>query len=396
MLADSGGTDARATPTYTTNGSDFTPYGPARVLDTRKGIGTGGIAAPVGPGKSIQVKIGGTGTIPADATAVALNLTETGPDSSGDIAAYPTGSAFPPTSNLNYVKGQTKAANVVVALGTGGAVTLTNTSNGTVHLIADVTGYFTKSYGAGLDPIAPTRVLDTRKGTGLPGGRPAKVGAGQTIAVNVGGPSASAVVLNLTATNTVGGGYITAYADAAAKPVASSLNFAPGKTIANTVILPVGADGKVDFYNGSGGTVDLVADVESYFYQGVGATFVPTTPTRIYDSRNSTPLAGAGTLTLMPWALDAQVPAHGVEAYVYNVTVTQPTVGGYLTVYPTGGGRPTASNLNFAAGETTSNTAIATAGAGPLNNGAGANDFYNGTGGSLQLITDLFGYFASK
>ena len=231
-LEDSGGTDARATPTYTTNGSDFTAYGPARVLDTRKGIGTGGVVAPVGPGKSIQMKIGGTGTIPADATAVALNLTETGPTSDGDVVAYPTGSAFPPTSNLNYVKGQTKAANVVVALGTGGAVTLTNTSNGTVHLVADVTGYFTKSYGAGLDPIAPTRVLDTRKGTGLPGGKPAKVGAGQTIVVNVGGPSASAVVLNLTATDTVGGGYITAYADGAGKPVASSLNFAPGTTIA--------------------------------------------------------------------------------------------------------------------------------------------------------------------
>ena len=45
------------------------------------------------------------------------------------------------------------------------------------------------------------------------------------------------------------------------------------------------------------------------------------------------------------------LPATGVGAVVLNVTATGPTAQGYLTVYPTGGTRPTASNLNFMPGE---------------------------------------------
>ena len=36
-------------------------------------------------------------------------------------------------------------------------------------------------------------------------------------------------------------------------PLASNLNFVAGQTIPNLVVAPVGADGKVDFYNGSSG-----------------------------------------------------------------------------------------------------------------------------------------------
>jgi len=121
---------------------------------------------------------------------------------------------------------------------------------------------------------------------------------------------------------------------------------------------------------------------------------VPITPTRLYDSRKSAALPGGGTFTLTPSAVDAQVPGNAA-AYLYNVTVTQPAAGGYVTVFPAGQARPTASNVNFAAGETTSNTAVAAAGSGAVS-GAGANSFYNGTGGSLQLVTDLFGYFAAR
>jgi hypothetical protein len=75
----------------------------------------------------------------------------------------------------------------------------------------------------------------------------------------------SAVVLNVTATEPTAPGYITVYPDGVSQPLASNLNFSPGQTVPNLVIAPVGADGKVDFYNGSGGTVQLVADVNGYF-----------------------------------------------------------------------------------------------------------------------------------
>jgi hypothetical protein len=398
-LEDAGQDNAQATATYTAKGSDFTAYGPTRVLDTRTGVGTGGVIGPVGAGASVQIPIGGTGTSPADATAVALNVTETAAKADGFITAYPTGGAKPATSNLNFTQGQTKAANVIVGLGAGGKVTLTNSSSGSVSLIADVTGYFTKTRTSGYEAITPNRVLDTRKGIGLSGGKPAKLGGGQTIPLAVSGgfgvSGVTAVVLNLTATNAAGGGYITTYADGATRPVASSLNFTAGKTIANTVIVPVSAGGKIDLYNGSSAPVDLIADVEGYFstFPEANGAFVPLAPTRLYDSRKSAPLASFGTATLEPSVLGTQVQLPStVAGYVYNLTVTQPATGGYFTVYPAGAARPTASNVNFSAGETTSNTAIAASGTA---GGVGADSFYNGSGGTAQFVVDLFGYFAN-
>lgn len=397
-LDDPGLDNAQATATYTTKGSDFTAYGPARVLDTRKGTGTGGVVGPVGAKQSIQVPIGGTGTIPADATAVALNVTETDAKGGGYITAYPTGGTRPSTSNLDYEAGQTKAANVIVGLGTDGEVTLTNTAGGSVSLIVDVTGYFTKTNAAGYEAVAPTRVLDTRNGNGLAGGKPAKVGANASIPLTVTGgrPDASevkAVVLNLTVTNTTGAGYITAYPDGTARPVSSSLDYPAGHTVANTLVVPVSANGKIDLFNASGTPVDLIADVEGYFSVDPAAdgAFVSVAPTRLYDSRKSSPLPASGTATITPSALDTQdqLPSDA-SAFVYNLTVTQPATGGYFTVYPAGTNRPIASNVDFNAGETAENSVIAASGTA---NGAGADTFFNASGGNAHFIVDLFGYF---
>jgi hypothetical protein len=48
------------------------------------------------------------------------------------------------------------------------------------------------------------------------------------------------------------------------RPLASNLDFAPGETIPNLVVVPVGADGKIDLYN-SLGTVNLIADLAGYY-----------------------------------------------------------------------------------------------------------------------------------
>ena len=48
------------------------------------------------------------------------------------------------------------------------------------------------------------------------------------------------------------------------QPDASNLNFAPGQTVPNLVVVPVGTDGKIKIYNGSFGAVDLLVDVAGY------------------------------------------------------------------------------------------------------------------------------------
>jgi hypothetical protein len=75
----------------------------------------------------------------------------------------------------------------------------------------------------------------------------------------------SAVVMNVTVTSPTAAGYITAYPDGQSRPNASNLNFVPGETVPNLVVVPVGGDGSVMLFNGSLGRVNLVADIAGYF-----------------------------------------------------------------------------------------------------------------------------------
>jgi hypothetical protein len=79
------------------------------------------------------------------------------------------------------------------------------------------------------------------------------------------------------------------------------------------------------------------------------------------------------------------VPASGVAAVVLNVAVTAPVSAGFISVYPTGVARPTASNLNFVAGQTIANLVVV---------GVGSNgnvSLYNASGGT-HLVADVAGY----
>ena len=115
--------------------------------------------------------------------------------------------------------------------------------------------------------LSPTRVLDTRSGQGGSG----MLAAGGSISLQVTGTagvpssSVSAVAVNVTAVGPSASGYVTVWPSGTTRPNASNLNFSPGQNIPNMVIVPVGADGKVQLFNGSPGTVNLVADVAGYF-----------------------------------------------------------------------------------------------------------------------------------
>ncbi len=74
----------------------------------------------------------------------------------------------------------------------------------------------------------------------------------------------TAVVLNVTATQPTASSYVTVYPDGETLPTASNLNFTARETIPNLVVVPVGADGEIDFYNDAG-SVNLVADLAGYF-----------------------------------------------------------------------------------------------------------------------------------
>ncbi len=239
------------------------------------------------------------------------------------------------------------------SLAAGDGLIMVPTQDG--HLVAY--GPQTNAY----TPLTPARILDTRSSAqiGWTGPEPT---AGATVNMQVDGqggvPSSdvSAVVLTLTGTDAEGAGYVTAWPTGTARPLASNLNLAgPGQTMANSVVVPVGAGGQVSLYTQTG--ADLIADVAGYFTPEATATagrFVSLAPARLLDTRppptgltpGGTPPAGG---TVVPVAVlgHGGVPASGVEAVTVTVTAVDPTGPGFVTVWPSGSGRPLASNLNF-------------------------------------------------
>ncbi|MGA8726230.1 MAG: hypothetical protein WB565_14450 [Acidimicrobiales bacterium] len=227
--------------------------------------------AAVAAGGSVVLTVDGHGGIPASGvSAVVLNVTVTHPSAPGYITVYPDGTARPTVSNLNFSAGETVPNLVVAQVGADGEVDVFNGSGGKVQLVADASGWFASGppTAGGLASLAPIRVLDTRNGTGVTTG---PVASGQTVQLDIvgaGGVPASgvsAVVLNVTVTQPATAGYVTVYPDGLSRPTTSNLNFSPGETVPNLVVVPIGADGKVDFYNGSGGKVQFVADVSGWF-----------------------------------------------------------------------------------------------------------------------------------
>jgi len=254
---------------YTSSGtgSRLTSFGPVRALDTRDG--TGVARGPVGAGGRATLDVATLPGAPTNITAVVMNVTATNAGSDTWVSVYPdspaTAAAVPTTSTLNTGPGRT-TANLAIVPVTDGKVDFYNAS-GSVDLTADITGFFTSNPTGGvLHTLNPTRLLDTRYGTG---GVSKPVGPGATIGVQVSGRSGiplkgvTAVVMSVTETDPTAYSWVIAYPDGEPRPPTSDLDFGPGQTVPNLVIVPV-VDGRIDFYNQSG-SVDLFADVTGFF-----------------------------------------------------------------------------------------------------------------------------------
>ncbi|TDV54906.1 RCC1 domain-containing protein [Actinophytocola oryzae] len=119
------------------------------------------------------------------------------------------------------------------------------------------------------------------------------------------------------------------------------------------------------------------------------STYTSVSPARVLDTRNgtgtgtTTPVGPGATITL---DLAGNVP-EAATAVVLNVTGVAPTVGTFVTVYPTGIGRPTTSNLNLSPGDTRPIQVTVALGA-----NRSVNLFNNA--GSTHLLADLAGYYA--
>ncbi|MDQ2728045.1 MAG: hypothetical protein M3Y91_09340 [Actinomycetota bacterium] len=303
------------------------------------------------------------------------------------------------------------AAGIVVAM--VGAV-LSMVPAGTVYAALARPATAAATGGGAFVALTPTRLTDTRSG--------APVGPRGTVTVPLASsvpPSATAVALSVTAVDGTASGYLSAYptGPAPASPT-SVLNYvagppncsAPDCVVPNLVISKIGGSA-VTVANGSTGTVDVVVDLEGYF-DPTGATtsgaghYRPAGPARVADTRcATTPPAGGlsaaqcgaegllaanttkGTVA-SGGALNVATGLAGASAAIVQLTATDTTADGYLTAYGAGS-RPTASNVNFVAGQTTSTRAIvAVAGDGSIN-------VFN-YAGSVDVVVDVVGSFSDS
>ncbi|HJP79986.1 MAG TPA: hypothetical protein VJ914_37285 [Pseudonocardiaceae bacterium] len=368
--------------TSTPAGSTYTPVTPTRLLDTRS-------STPIPANSGIGLGIP-TNLVPADATGVVLNLT--GLDAAG--GTYLSMKPFADfnasnVSNLNIAAGEIRSNQVTLPLVGSPRDEEIRTGPSAADAVVDLEGFYAPSAGFGFTSLAPQRVLDTRDGTG---GQTGPVGSGQTITLDLSAQlpaGATAAVFNLTAVDPTDGTFVTAWPAGQSLPTVSNLNVAPGTVTPNLVTVGVSSDRKVSLYNKNGST-DLVADLAGYYSPGSTQVFYPLSPLRVLDTRdgNGNPLTPIGPNSSREVGLSGWLPANASSAIV-NLTGTNVTDGTFVTAWPAGQDRPTASNLNLAPGQTSANLAAVSLGTG------GAIDLYN-LNGNVDVIVDLFGYFAPQ
>ncbi|MFW2332224.1 CAP domain-containing protein [Ilumatobacter sp.] len=175
--------------------------------------------------------------------------------------------------------------------------------------------------------------------------------------------NASAVSLNLTATQTGGEGFATVYPCGTSRPGASTINYSRGETIANGIIAKVGSNGKVCIYTHA--PAHLIVDVNGFFPAGTDYRALP--PARLLDTRPGQRTsdgrhAGDG-VRRAGTVLELDVAGRGgtasnAAAVTVNLTTTQPNAAGFATLYPCGTSRPGASTINYSRGETIANSVI--------------------------------------
>ncbi len=274
-----------------------------------------------------------------------------------------------------------------------------------------------------LTALAPSRICDTRPGnpSGLSGtaaqcgGKVLSASTPLTVQVaGVGGVPASgaaAAVLNVTVTGATHAGYLTVYPAGEPAPVASTVSFAAGETVAARALVALASSGEVSIATDVQ-SVQVIVDVDGYVSNGgsstagtggspgsapggltAGELFGEPAPVRICDTRPGNPsgLAGAamqcnghtlstgGVLSVQATGL-AGIPA-GATGVLAAVTVADTSAPGFLTIFPPGS-RPVASDLNWLPGQVVTNLAFVALGS------TGSFEVYD-SNGSADVIVDV-------
>lgn len=125
-------------------GASFHSITPCRAVDTRNANGTfGGPALTAGQVRTFPLATSAC-AVPADAKAVAVNVTVTQPGAAGTVTILPSDAGAAQTTTVAFSPGKTRAGSAVIGVSAGGtaSVSVSNGSASTAHVLIDVAGYF--------------------------------------------------------------------------------------------------------------------------------------------------------------------------------------------------------------------------------------------------------------
>jgi hypothetical protein len=349
---------------------------PTRIADTRTVAQGGSTNAYNGQTLSAGhgLAISAASAVPPAASAIVVNVTAVGPTNAGFLTVYPTGATLPTAANIDFAAGQTVGNEVTVGLDASQSFTVYYgpAGSGTVNFTADVMGYYEAETTGGsfYVPVTPTRIYDSRTGSGQTGaGTTLTNGGSDNVTVaGVGGVPTSAngttaVVLNVAITNPTAFSFMYAYPKGSTAPLVANQNYTAGETLSSQVVATVNSSNQVTIANHTG-NVDIVVDVDGYYTSDgttAGASLLSTLPTpiRLFDDRNNIP---AGTSPGVAGGKSAVAPANlstfsspynaGLGASAYALSIADIASGGnYLTAYATGTSLPTVANVNYTGGD---------------------------------------------
>ena len=209
----------------------------------------------------------------------------------------------------------------------------------------------------GFHSIAPSRLLDTR-----PSGIRTGIGCVTVLdlSTNTDVPTgAEALALNVTTVDAVTSGFVTVYPCGTDRPGTSNVNPRPGDATATSVLVELGSTHQICLYTSS--SLHLVVDMTGWFGRQ-GAPYHSTSSTRLLDTR--TTLRPDGLTGVLRAQTELHLPVYGTSvptdarAVAINVTVTNGSAAGFVTVYPCSSQRPPTSTVNHLAVETRANHAV--------------------------------------
>jgi hypothetical protein len=365
--------------------SGIVPILPVRAVDTR--TGAGGRRGAFRSGEAWTLPVVGRTGVPAGASAVLARVTVSSASRSSALRIGASGDDAAAVV-VETAPGTTQTTVAVLRIGADGAVVL-RLNHGSVHLAIDVLGWLTPAATAGLVPLAPARLLDTRVGTGgvrgpLTSRRPASftVAGRRDVAA-----SDSLVLLQVTTTSATGNGTVTLWPSGTAKPTTPSGQVETRRSCSMLVPVAVGADGKVNVAV-SAGSCQVSVDVVGVVRPGAALRVVPVPATRVVDTRSGVGVA-VGRLDTKPLTITltgaAGLPSSGVSAALLQVTATRATTTTAITVHPAGQVPPGVVHVSTSPGRLVTNLVlvpIGTDGAVVVRNQAGATD----------IAVDVVGY----